>query len=37
MKIYSQISQFKCIQIYISVMYIDAWRMDNFHAMVRLP
>lgn len=37
MKIYSQSLQVKCIQIYIPGMYIDAWHMEKFHAMVSLP
>jgi hypothetical protein len=37
MKIYSQIWPLKCIQIYIPALYIDAWHMALFRAMVRLP
>jgi hypothetical protein len=36
MKIHSPILEVKCIQIYISMMYIDAWQGINFRAMVPL-
>jgi len=36
MKIYSEVSPFKCIQIYIPFLYIDAWNVAHFHVMVWL-
>jgi hypothetical protein len=36
MEIYSEVSRFKCIQIYTPFLYIDAWNVPHIHVMVQL-